>query len=81
MAGNFERLNDALFAQVDKLQSIDPENKEQLEYCIEQSRTISQLAGNIIANANSEISPLKYMSAEGINLSEGLAPRMITGGK
>ena len=82
MAGNFERLNDALFAQVDKLQSIDPCNTEQLEHCINQSMAVSKLAGNIISNATNEINLLRFMSSEGMCLNEvaAIAPKMITGG-
>ena len=81
MAGIFENLNDALFAQMDKLQSIDPKNIDQLDQCIEQSKAVSQLAGNIIANANTEINLLKYMSSESISLSEAVTParKMLTG--
>ena len=81
MAGIFENLNDALFAQMDKLQSIDPKNIDQLDQCIEQSKAVSQLAGNIIANANTEINLLKYMSSESICLSEAATParKMLTG--
>lgn len=79
--GTFDQLNDALFAQMDKLQSIDPSNKEAMEQTIEQSRAVSQLAANIIGNANTAISLLKYQSQEGMDL-DGLAattPKMLKG--
>lgn len=79
--GTFDTLNDALFAQMDKLQSVDPRDREQMEQCIEQSRAVSQLAGNIIANANTAISLLKFQSLEGMDL-DGLAattPKMLRG--
>jgi len=81
--GTFDQLNDALFAQLDKLQSIDPADKDKMEQTIEQSRAVSQLAGNIIANANTAISLLKYQASEGMDLN-GLAattPRMLGGGR
>ena len=79
--GTFDMLNDALFAQMDKLQSIDPRDRDAMEQTIEQSRAVSQLAGNIIANANTAISLLKYQSMEGMDL-DGLAattPKMLRG--
>lgn len=79
--GTFDMLNDALFAQMDKLQSIDPANREQMEQTIEQSRAVSQLAGNIISNANTAISLLKYQAMDGMDM-DGLAattPKMLTG--
>lgn len=36
--GVFDTLNEALFAQMDKLQSIDPRDKDQMEQSIAQSR-------------------------------------------
>ena len=83
MAGTFDTLNDALFAQLDKLQSVNPKDKDALEQTIEQSCAVSQLAGNIIANANTAISLLKYQSGEGMGLSEAIshAPRMLGGGQ
>lgn len=79
--GTFDQLNDALFAQMEKLQSVDPSNKEKMEQVIEQSRAVSQLAGNIIGNANTAISLLKYQSMEGMDL-DGIAattPKMLRG--
>lgn len=80
--GVFDTLNEALFAQMGKLQSVDPSDKEKMEQVIEQSRAVSQLAGNIIGNANTAISLLKYQSMEGMDL-DGMAattPRMLKGG-
>ena len=79
--GIFDDLNTALFAQMEKLQSIDPSDKEKMEQAIEQSRAVSQLAGNIISNANTAISLLKYQSMEGMDL-DGIAattPKMLKG--
>ena len=77
----FDQLNDALFAQLDKLQSIDPRDGEQMEQCIEQSRAVSQLAGNIIGNASTAISLLRMRSMDGdVERAIVDAPRMLTGG-
>lgn len=77
----FDQLNDALFAQLDKLQSIDPRDTEQMEQCIEQSRTVSQLAGNIIGNASTAISLMKFQASAGDTLENRAActPKMLTG--
>jgi len=81
--GTFDQLNDALFAQLDKLQSVDPSDRDAMEQTIEQSRAVSQLAGNIIANANTAISLLRYQSAEGMDVAGLVAttPRMLKGGR
>ena len=83
MAGTFDTLNDALFAQLDKLQSVDPKDKDSMEQVIEQSRAVSQLAGNIIANANTAISLMRYQAAEGMDMAGLVAttPRMLRGGE
>ena len=79
----FDQLNDALFAQLDKLQSIDPRDGEQMEQCIEQSRAVSQLAGNIISNANTAISAMRLYDSAGMGAAEliGKAPKMLGGGE
>ena len=82
-AGTFDMLNDALFAQLGKLQSIDPGNAEQMDRCIEQSRAVSQLAGNIIANHKAAVDALRFYEQAGMDAG-GLiasAPRMLGGGR
>ena len=80
--GVFDTLNDALFAQMDKLQSIDPNDTERMEQCIAQSDAVSKLAGNIIGNATTAISLMKFQSMEG-GLGQALvnAPKMLGGGR
>lgn len=77
----FDDLNDALFAQMAKLQSIDPQNHEAMEQCIEQSKAVSQLAGNIIANANTAVNLLKYQASEGMDIAGLVAttPKLLGG--
>lgn len=53
--GTFDQLNDALFAQLDKLQAVDGDDAEAMERAIEQTKAVSQLAGNIIDNASTAI--------------------------
>lgn len=76
----FDQLNDALFAQMDKLQSIDPKDKEQMEQTIEQTRAVSQLAGNIIANAGNAIKVVQLAGDNGSIMNAAVkTPRMLTG--
>lgn len=81
--GTFDQLNDALFAQLDKLQSVDPSDADKMAQTIEQSRAVSQLAGNIIANANTAISLLRFQSLEGMDVAGLVAttPKMLGGGR
>lgn len=83
MAGTFDTLNDALFAQLDKLQSVNPKDKDSMEQVIEQSRAVLKLAGNIISNANTAISLLKYQADDGMDMAGLVAtmPRMLRGGE
>lgn len=79
--GTFDMLNDALFAQIDKLQSIDPHDAEQMERCIEQSRAVSQLASNVISNANTAINVMRMYEQAGMDLDSlaGRTPKMLKG--
>lgn len=81
MANTFDQLNDALFAQMDKLQSIDPANKDAMEQCIEQSRTVCQLASNIIGNANAASNMVKTYESIGVDMGNiaSRMPRMLGG--
>ena len=78
----FDELNGALFAQMDKLQSIDPKDREQMEQCIAQSRAVSALAGNIINNATTAISLMRFKSMDcGLGNALVDAPKMLGGGE
>lgn len=78
----FDDLNEALFAQMAKLQSVDPRDKDKMEQVIEQSKAVSQLAGNIIGNANTAINLAKFQASEGIGAAGLIAtqPKMLGGG-
>lgn len=71
-AGNdrnvFDDLNNALFAQISKLQSIDPDNEERMEQCIEQSREVSHLAGNVIMNTRNAVNLARLRYEAGLDL-------------
>lgn len=78
----FDTLNEALFAQMDKLQSIDPKDREQMEQCIAQSKAVSGLAGNIIDNATTAISLMRFKSMDcGLGNALVDAPKMLGGGE
>ena len=81
--GTFDKLNDALFAQLDRLQEVDRNDAEAMERVIEQSRAVSQLAGNIIGNANTAISAMRLYDSAGMGAAEliGRAPKMLGGGE
>ena len=82
MPGTFDQLNDALFAQLDKLQSIDPNDTETMEQAIEQSRAVSSLASNIIGNANMALRTVTYMEEMyGRSGKTILKPKLLTGGE
>lgn len=74
MAKNsFDSLNDALFAQMERLSSIT--DKDALAIEIERSRAVSSLANNIISNANTAIKLMQLQESEGIAMAEKVAPR------
>ena len=80
MPGTFDQLNDALLAQLDKLQSIDPKDTERMNQTIEQSRAVSSLASNIIGNANMAVRTMQYFDQLGMDHARAMtAPKMLTG--
>ena len=81
--GTFDKLNDALFAQLDRLQEVDRNDAEAMELVIEQTRAVSQLASNIIGNANTAISAMRLYDSAGMGAAEliGRAPKMLGGGE
>lgn len=81
--GTFDKLNDALFAQLGKLQSVDNDDAEAMERVIEQTEAVSQLARNIISNANTAISAMRLYDQAGLGAAElvGRAPKMLGGGE
>lgn len=81
--GTFDKLNDALFAQLDKLQEVDKGDADEMELVIEQTKAVSQLASNIISNANTAISAMRLYDSAGMGAAEliGRAPKMLGGGE
>lgn len=78
--GTFDDLNNALFAQMDRLANA---NGDDIEKEINRSRAVGNLAGNIIANYNTAISLMRFQAEEGMSLSDRVAmrPKMLGGGK
>ena len=77
----FDDLNDALTAQIAKLQSIDPRDKERMESCVQQSRAVSALASNINSNTKNAIECLRLQSelSESSGYSYANAPKLLGG--
>lgn len=70
---NFDSLNDALFAQMERLANTT--DKDALAQEIERSRAVSSLANNIISNANTAIKLIHLQESEGMGMAEKVAPR------
>lgn len=81
--GTFDTLNDALFAQLNKLQDVDTNDPEQMERVIEQTKAVSSLACNIINNANTAINAMRFYDQAGLGAAEliGRSPKMLGGGE
>lgn len=79
--GTFDELNDALFAQMDRLAGAADE--EAVEREIGRSEAVSKLAGNIIANTKAAIDLVRMQRDAGMDVAGMVAepPRMLGGGK
>lgn len=79
--GTFDELNDALFAQMDRLANAADE--EAVEREIGRSEAVSKLAGNIIANTKSAIDLVRMQRDAGMDVAAMVSapPRMLGGGK
>lgn len=77
----FDDLNNALFSQINKLQSIDPDNEEHLKQCIDQSREVSRLAGNVIRNTGNAIDLMRLRHDAGLDIDKktGKNPKALEG--
>lgn len=82
MSGTFDTLNDALFAQLDKLQSVDPTDAEQMELAIKQTNAVCNLANNINTNMSNAVRVAQVLDRNGADLTgmRGSMPKMLTGG-
>ena len=78
--GTFDDLNNALFAQMDRLADAKGDD---LEKEIKRSQAVGSLAGNIIDNYNTAINLMKFQAQEGMDLAGMTAsrPKMLGGGR
>ena len=81
--GTFDQLNDALFAQLDKLQSVDYADGDTMKQAIAQTEAVSGIAANIINNNATKISAMKYFESIGMEYGNlaAKAPKMLGGGE
>ena len=71
----FADLNDALFVQMNKLQSADQSDKESFDRMIQQSKAVADLAENIIDNNNSKIRAMQFFEGLSCNVDSAIAQR------
>lgn len=76
--GTFDDLNNALFAQLDRLANAD---KDSVEQEIARSHAVSQLATNVVNNMNNAVKVAKLLADEGMDVSgiRATMPRMLGG--
>ena len=77
--GTFDDLNNALFAQMERLMNAKGESvKEE----IERSRAVGTLADGIIGNYTNAINMLKFQASEHMVLDgKAVIPKMLGGGR
>lgn len=79
--GFFDPMCDALFAQMEKLQAVDQHDEQAMKLEIERSRAVSQLAGNMIANADTAIRLMRFQADCGMEMGGivSTVPKMLRG--
>ena len=77
--GTFDMLNEALFAQLDRLENASGDDVAQE---IERSKAVSQLATNINNNMGNAVKAANLLAMEGADVSglRATMPRMLGGG-
>lgn len=78
---SFDMLNDALFAQMERL--ANAEGDAEIKREIERSEAVSGLACNIIGNAKNAIEVMKCQQREGMDMAGMVAtrPKLLGGGE
>lgn len=78
--GTFDDLNNALFAQLDRLANA---GKDEIEYEIERSKAVSSLATNINNNMANAVKVARIMADEGMDMHglKATMPKMLGGGE
>lgn len=77
--GTFDMLNDALFAQMERL--ADASGEDELKREIERSEAVSELAGKVVDNARTAVNLMRVQQAAGMDLAGMVAepPKMLGG--
>jgi len=73
MADNLERLSDALFAELDRLGSVDLKDTDAVEAELDRARAVCSVASQITANHNTAISVLRMQVDAGMGKGSGAA--------
>lgn len=68
MSDVFSDLNDAMFAQMEKLQSVNPRDTAQMDRVIAQSEAVANLAEKVIHNNNSKVRAMQFFESIGCNI-------------
>ena len=78
--GTFDQLNEALFAQLERLANA---GEEDIENEIKRSNAVSQLASNINANMANAVRVSRLLAEEGMDVSgmRATMPKMLGGGE
>lgn len=76
MASSMERLNDALFAELGRLESIDTADKEVLRDEIDRAKAVSTLASSITANHRLALEVARERASQKVSESVHV-PRML----
>ena len=77
--GTFDDLNNALFAQLDRLANA---GKDDVEQEIARSHAVSQLATNVVNNMNNAVKVARLLADDGMDVGglRATMPRMLGGG-
>lgn len=77
--GTFDMLNDALFAQMERL--AEASGEDELKREIERSEAVSELAGKVVDNARTAVSLMRLQQAAGMDMAGMVAepPKMLGG--
>lgn len=72
------RLNEALFAELDRLEQVDPSNADELRLEIDRARAVQGVAKQINASAQTILNAAEYR-AEWAGARQATMPKMLEG--
>lgn len=77
---DFDRLNAALFVQMDRLEAVTDEDAVKRE--VERAKAVSSLAGSIIGNAKTAMEMMRLREESCLSMADASnsLPRMLGGG-